>query len=456
MRLFVVITLLLSVEVARAQPVYTLRDGGSGSSNNTLLSTDSAGLLTGSGASGVDGLGLSGSTASALAPNDFIRFHPQITSVTGSGIGNAVMVSVFGGNFELDTSVDRLGLVGHAFAGTWDVVGEAGVAWFSPFFVAPTIRSEPYVDQELMGFHATVHFEPFFVCRGGNCTMGYEDYGHHAVFSNPTYKTEDGGTLHIELMGHSVHLPIADGAVTVGKNIGYMHHPVSDAVSVEDDVAFWIEGSGPTPSGVNASLYSIDPTRSLVHVGPALFGAEFSVHPQRPEPFVAMELSSTDEDPRVILAPRLSTAGEDNITSPLAGMEYYNTDTKRTRQYDGDGWVSPPGIVDSVDVIGRMSDIADTTFANADTPALYRVSYYLQTTATDIGAGSVAFHVAFMDDTTARVLTSGSQPLSTTAIVQQGTFVAKVASGSLEYGVSNSGSYGSAAYDLSVTAERMN
>ena len=155
-----------------------------------------------------------------------------------------------------------------------------------------------------------------------------------------------------------------------------------------------------------------------------------------------------------MLAARLSDTGEANITTPVAGMEYYNTDANQTRQYDGTGWVSPPGIVDSVDIAAQDTDIADTSFANATTPGLYRVSYYIQTTTADAGAGAITFHVAYTDDTAARMLTSSTHALTTNG-VQQGTFIAKVAAGSLEYGVTSTGSYGTADYALSVTAERL-
>lgn len=456
MRALVAAAVLLSLGVAHAQPVYTLRDGGSGTSNNTTISTDSIGLLTGSATSGVGGLALSATSSSTMGENDLILLNPTVSTIQGEGFHVPVIVTAFAPSATLDTSSDQLAFLGHVFAGTWDLTGESGMSQFSTLFERPVIRTEPDVDQQVMGFHASVHYEPQFIIRGGECTMGDVDWGHHTVFANPIFTTQDGGTLHIDIMGQSIYLPRGDAGVTVGKNIGYLHSPVSGAGAVTDDIAFMIDGGGPTPSGVHASLYSLDVTRNLFHAGPAYFGAAFDSHPQTPTPEVGLEVSSTDGDPRVMLAARLSDTGESNITTPVAGMEYYNTDRDRTRQYDGTGWVSPPGIVDTVDVTAQTSDIPDTSFANAGTPGLYRVSYYLQTTTADAGAGSVALHVSFTDDTTTRTLTSAAQALTATTDVRQGTFVAKLASGDLEYGVANTGGYATAAYALTVTAERLN
>lgn len=113
-------------------------------------------------------------------------------------------------------------------------------------------------------------------------------------------------------------------------------------------------------------------------------------------------------------------------------------------------------ITDVKTLTAQVADIADTAFTNASTAGLYRVAYYLVTTTADVTAGTVQVNIKFTDDAAARTVSSTAVILTATTGFTQGYVFARVNSGSLTYGVTHTGIFGTSQYALYATCERLN
>lgn len=114
-----------------------------------------------------------------------------------------------------------------------------------------------------------------------------------------------------------------------------------------------------------------------------------------------------------------------------------------------------PAIVDLVALTAQTADITSTNFTNAGTAGLYRINYYLETTTADAAAGAVTLTVSFTDGAGATSVASSA--LTLTAVGRtSGVFFVRLASGSVAYSTTHSGSYGTAAYALHAICERVN
>ncbi len=109
----------------------------------------------------------------------------------------------------------------------------------------------------------------------------------------------------------------------------------------------------------------------------------------------------------------------------------------------------------NVALTAQSADIADTAFANSGTPGTYRVSVYLEDTTADITAGTVTVNVKYTDDEAARTDSAG--PVALTLVTNKASAViyARLASGSVTYGVTHTGSFKTATYALYACCEKL-
>lgn len=116
---------------------------------------------------------------------------------------------------------------------------------------------------------------------------------------------------------------------------------------------------------------------------------------------------------------------------------------------------SYPKILQAVSLTGQTADITDTAFTNASVAGLYRVQLYYSVTTIDAGAGTIAHHVKYTDDSgVARNQAGVGLALTSTGFVQI-TYFVRLASGSLTYGLTHTGSYATAQYAFFATCERL-
>lgn len=107
--------------------------------------------------------------------------------------------------------------------------------------------------------------------------------------------------------------------------------------------------------------------------------------------------------------------------------------------------------VTNVSLTAQAADIAATNLATV--AGLYRVSYSLQDTTSDVTAGAVTLTLAFTD---------GAGSTSTTAVQtltglgrQSGSIYLQLASGNLTYATTHTGLFGTAKYALYISVERL-
>lgn len=115
-----------------------------------------------------------------------------------------------------------------------------------------------------------------------------------------------------------------------------------------------------------------------------------------------------------------------------------------------------PLIKDVQSKIAQVADIADTNFVGGNVAGLYRVSYYLVDTTSDITAGAVTLNIKYTDIVGARTLSSTPVVLTATTAITQGTLFIQLASGNVTYGVTHTGIFGTATFALYLTFERLN
>lgn len=116
---------------------------------------------------------------------------------------------------------------------------------------------------------------------------------------------------------------------------------------------------------------------------------------------------------------------------------------------------SAPHLLQTVSLAGQTADVADTAFTGATVAGFYRVSVYLVDTTADLTAGAVTANVKFTDDVGARTLSAGPVVLTATTGYTQATFFVHLVSGSITYGVSHTGIFGSAVFAFYATCERL-
>lgn len=115
-----------------------------------------------------------------------------------------------------------------------------------------------------------------------------------------------------------------------------------------------------------------------------------------------------------------------------------------------------PALVDTKSLTTQSADIADTNFTNAGTAGLYRVSYYVVDTAADLTAGAVQLNIKFNDGAASQTISSSTVVLTTLGAFTQGVMYVRLGSGSITYGVTHTGIFGTATYALYASVERLN
>ncbi len=114
-----------------------------------------------------------------------------------------------------------------------------------------------------------------------------------------------------------------------------------------------------------------------------------------------------------------------------------------------------PARVDFVAATGQSSDITTTAFAGTSVSGLYRISYYLLDSAADLTAGAVTLNVTYTDDSGAQTISSTPVVLTTLGSKTQGDMIVETASGSVSYSVTHTGIFGTATYNVYLTAEKL-
>jgi hypothetical protein len=111
--------------------------------------------------------------------------------------------------------------------------------------------------------------------------------------------------------------------------------------------------------------------------------------------------------------------------------------------------------VDIVELTNQSADIGVTNFASANVVGTYRISYYILTTTTAVGAGSVRFTVAWNDGTGARSINAAMNALTAPGPFAQGTIFVRLGSGSVSFNTTHTGIYSTAKYAVYITCERV-
>lgn len=112
------------------------------------------------------------------------------------------------------------------------------------------------------------------------------------------------------------------------------------------------------------------------------------------------------------------------------------------------------GVVTNVQLTNQSADIGSTNFSNTSTAGLYRISYSLEDTTSDITAGAVTLTIAYTATAGAITIPSTAQILTGVGLTQ-GTIFVQLASGSISYSTTHTGLFGTAKYALYMTAERL-
>lgn len=132
------------------------------------------------------------------------------------------------------------------------------------------------------------------------------------------------------------------------------------------------------------------------------------------------------------------------------------TQTGKTTTYNNVGTLGygHPAIVDTKTLTNQGADITTTNFVNSGTAGLYRISYNLQDTTSDITAGAVTLTIAWTDGGGATTVTA-TQVLTGTGRTSGSVYI-QLVSGNITYATSHTGIFGSAKYALYLTSERLN
>lgn len=142
-----------------------------------------------------------------------------------------------------------------------------------------------------------------------------------------------------------------------------------------------------------------------------------------------------------------------DATTP-GNSKYYGTDSGGTKGYFS--FSSNPIIKDTVSLTAQVADIVATDFLNSSTAGLYRISYYLETTTIDAGAGTVTATFTWVDTSgNTRTFNSTAVSLNSASFDNLYTFMIDSASGVPNYAVTNAGGYGTADYAFFSVIEKL-
>lgn len=156
-----------------------------------------------------------------------------------------------------------------------------------------------------------------------------------------------------------------------------------------------------------------------------------------------------------------TSGGNGTIAIATDGTDYYSPASLTLAPVATSGAYSDltgvptiPAILNQIVATGKNSDITDTALSTIGA-GLYRISYYILDTTADLTAGAVTLNIKYTDSGASRTVSASPVVLTATTAFSQGTVTMQLASGSLTYGVSHSGIFGSATYALYLTLERI-
>jgi hypothetical protein len=145
----------------------------------------------------------------------------------------------------------------------------------------------------------------------------------------------------------------------------------------------------------------------------------------------------------------------DSLLRKIARMD---VDIARLKTVESGGGGAGGGVVAVVDLAGQTDDIATANFENTSTVGMYRVNVYMETTTADAGAGIADLSFSWTDEAASQTYTPATFTLDLTTLGAVSSLVPRtiyVASGSISYEVTHTGSYGSAVYSLHMRVERL-
>lgn len=148
-----------------------------------------------------------------------------------------------------------------------------------------------------------------------------------------------------------------------------------------------------------------------------------------------------------------ATAGTWTFTLPTSGGT-----SGYLLQTDGSGitsWVQSSYNTQVVSLTSQTADIGSTNLTTTGN-GLYRLAYYLVDTTADALAGAVRLNVTYTDAGASQTQQSATVLLTTLGAFTQGEFIIQLASGNIAYSTSHTGIFGTAAYNLYMTLERLN
>jgi hypothetical protein len=119
------------------------------------------------------------------------------------------------------------------------------------------------------------------------------------------------------------------------------------------------------------------------------------------------------------------------------------------------GGGSMAAVVYSNSFAGQTADIGSTSVTNSGTAGIYRISYYLQDTATAIGAGAVTLNVAYTDSGGSKTQSSAPAVLTSLNGMAAGSMIVQTASGNVTFNTSHTGIFSTAQYRLDIAVERL-
>jgi hypothetical protein len=161
-----------------------------------------------------------------------------------------------------------------------------------------------------------------------------------------------------------------------------------------------------------------------------------------------------------ISSPNASLTVGSATTTPTLQV-VYGTTANTAAQGNDSRFTSSTQIKANVALTNQGADIASTNIANTSTAGLYRVSWDVETTTSDAAAGQTTLDITWTDGAGSANLINSSAAAQTPTISLTssqrtvGTAFVHVASGSIAYSMTVSGSYGTSKYALNITVERM-
>lgn len=150
-------------------------------------------------------------------------------------------------------------------------------------------------------------------------------------------------------------------------------------------------------------------------------------------------------------------AGTESLTNKKLGSLTTNGFVKTS---GGDGTLSVDtntylARTATVTATGQVADIGSTNLTTTGA-GLYRLAYYLVDTVADLTAGAVRLNVTYTDSGAAQTQQSATVALITLGAFTQGEYIIQLASGNIAYSTTHTGIFGTSAYNLYITLERLN